>query len=84
MHETAAMRFVEGARYRCTDVNGEFGAETFLGIEQLTQAFAINELHDHGLTTGVLHHIVDRNDVRMIKLRDGNRFTPKTLGEHRV
>jgi hypothetical protein len=84
MNKAAAVRFVESAGYGCANVNGQFGSKPFLGVEKLAQTFAINKLHDHGLTAGMFHDIVDGNDVGVIQLRYSDCFAPETLCKYRV
>jgi hypothetical protein len=82
--ETRGVCMVERRRHAGADVTGEFGAEPFLGVEDLAQALALDELHDDGLASVLFEHVVDGDDVRMVEARRSDRLAPEALGDHRV
>jgi hypothetical protein len=63
VHEAGAVRLVERTGDRGADVDRELGAEALLGVEQLAQALAVDELHHDGLAALVDEHVVDGDDV---------------------
>ncbi len=63
---------------------GQLGAQPLLGVEQLAQALAVDQLHHDGLTTVLFEHVVDRDDVRMVEARCGDRLAPESLRDDRV
>ena len=75
-------RFVSVVERCCdagADVAGQFGAQSFLRVEYLAQALALDELHHDGLTTVLLEHVVDGDDVRMVEARRSNGFATEAL-----
>ena len=82
--EAGAVRLVERAGDGGADVDGELGAEPLLGVEQLAQALAVDELHHDGLAAVVHEHVVDGDDVRVAEAGDRDRLAPEALGDHRV
>ena len=78
------MRRVECSSDAATDVYGEFGAESLLIVEQLTQAFAVDELHHDGLASIEIDRVVDRNDVGVRQPGHRNDLSSKALDDHRV
>jgi hypothetical protein len=88
VHEPGAMCSIEGGGNTRTDVDREIGAEPALFVEQLSQALAVDELHDDGqastAATGVLDRVVDRDDVGVAQLGDCNGLATEALGDHRI
>ena len=70
------------------DVHRQVGAEALLLVEQLAQALAVDQLHDHGLALlapdGVLHRVVDGDDVGVAELSDGDGLAPEAFGHDGV
>jgi hypothetical protein len=79
VNEARRVGSVKTRCHRRTDVNGEFGPEAFLTIENLTQTSSLNQLHDDCLTTVMFEHIVNRHDVRVIETRHGDCLTAEAL-----
>ena len=51
------------------DVAGQLRAQSLLGVKQLTEALAVDELHDHGLPTVLLEDVVHADDVGVVEAR---------------
>ena len=88
MHEVCPVRAVERRRDAGADVHGEVGAEALLLVEQLPQAFAVDQLHDHGLpllaADRVVDRVVDGDDVGVAELGDGDGLAPEAFGDDGV
>ena len=82
--EAGLVGMVERERHAGTDVAGELGAEPLLRVEQLAQALAFDELHDHRLATVLLEDVVHRDDVRMVEAGGGDRLAPEPFGHDRI
>ena len=69
-------------------MDGEIGAQPALLVEQLAQALAVDELHDDRQPTtfaaGVFDRVIDRDDVRMAQLGDGDCLASEPFGHDRV
>ena len=81
MDEAGPMGGVEGSSDARADVDRQLGAEPGLHVEQLAQALAVDELHDHGLAAAFGEHVVDGDDVRMGEPGDGNGLAAEALGD---
>jgi hypothetical protein len=82
--EPGTVGLVEGAGDRGADVDRELGAEALLGVEQLAEALAVDELHHDGLATFVDADVVHPDDVGVAEPGDGDRFAAEALGDDRV
>ena len=67
-----------------TDVHGEFGTQPLLLVEQLSQALAIDELHDDCLASVVVDRVVHRDDVWMTQTSDGDGLAAEAFSNDRV
>ena len=67
-----------------SDVTGEFGAQPLLGVEHLTQALALHQLHHDRLATILLEHVVDSDDVGVVEARGGDGLAPEPFRDHGV
>ena len=80
----AAVGLVEGAGDRGADVDRQLGPETLLRVEQLTEALAVDELHDDRLAALVDDDVVDGDDVGVGEAGDGDRLATESLGDDGV
>ena len=84
MHEAGLVGVVERQRDARADVAGQLGAQALLGVEQLPQALALDELHHHGLTPVLFEHVVHRDDVRVVQAGGGDGLTAEAFGDDLV
>ena len=75
---------VERGGDAAADVHRQVRAEPLLLVEQLAQALAVDQLHDHGLAAAVGDGVVDGHDVRVVQPGDGDGLTAEPLGDDRV
>ncbi len=80
MHEAGGVSVIEGGGHAGADVAREFWAQPFLGVEDLAQALAFDELHHHGLSSVLFEHVVDGDDVRMVQARSRDGLAAEPLG----
>ena len=73
------VRGVERTSHTRCDVQRLLGRQMFLLVEEIAQALAGHERHDHCLASVVLHAVVDRHDVGVLELGDDPRLTPESL-----
>ena len=84
VHEAGLVGVVERRRDARADVAGQLGAEALLGVEQLPQALAVDELHHHGLAPVLFEHVVHRDDVRVVQAGGGDGLAAEALGDDGV
>jgi hypothetical protein len=82
--EAGAMGGVEGGGDARADVDRQLRAEPGLHVEQLTQALAVDELHDDGLPATVGEDVVHGDDVGVGEPSDGNGLAAEAFGDDRV
>ena len=82
--EAGDVSVVERCCHAGADVARELGTQPFLGVEHLAQALAFDELHDDGLASVLLEHVVDRDDVRMVEAGRRDGLTAEPFGDDRV
>ncbi len=85
VHEPGAVGGIECRGHARTDVDREIRAQPSLLVEELPEALAVDELHDHGKADtapgSVFDGVVHRDDVGMAELGDGHGFAAKALGD---
>ena len=82
--EAGAVGLVEGAGDGGADVDRQLGPEPLLGVEQLAQALAVDELHHDRLAAVVDEDVVDADDVGVAEPGDGDRLAAEALGDDGV
>ncbi len=84
MDEPRSVRVIERGGHAGADVTGEFRTQPLLGVEDLAQALALDQLHHDCLAAVLFEHVVDGDDVGMVEARRGDRFTSESFGDHGV
>ena len=84
MDEAGFVGVIERKRDARADVARELRAQPLLGVEQLAQALAFDELHDHGLAAVLFEDVVHGDDVRVVETGRGDRLASESFGDDRV
>jgi hypothetical protein len=63
-------------------MNREFRPKPLLTVEHLSEAAALDQLHDDCLASIVLEHVMNRNNVGVVEPSHCNCFSSESLGNN--